>query len=204
MTIQAILFDLGGVLLRTADFNPRERLAARLGMSRFELEQLIFGRESGDMAQRGEITVHQHYANLCQHLGYSMEQLQAMLEEFFTTDFLDQDLVEYVRQLHRTYKTGLLSNAADDLRKLIAERWHFEDAFDDMVISAEVKLAKPDPRIFRLAVDRLGVIAGEAVFIDDMPHNVDAAVKVGLLGIRFQSPQQFRLDLEGLLNGHSG
>ena len=204
MTIQAILFDLGGVLLRTADFNPRERLAARLGMSRFELEQLIFGRESGDMAQRGEITVHQHYENLCQQLGYSMEQLQAMLEEFFTTDFLDQDLVEYVRQLHRTYKTGLLSNATDDLRKLIAVRWHFEDAFDDMVISAEVKLAKPDPRIFRLAVDRLGVIAGEAVFIDDMPHNVDAAVKVGLLGIHFQSPQQLRFDLEGLLNGHPG
>jgi FMN phosphatase YigB (HAD superfamily) len=82
MSIRAILFDLGGVLLRTADFTPREQLAARLGMSRFELEELIFGRVSGDMAQRGEITVHQHYANLCQHLGYSMVQLQALFDEF--------------------------------------------------------------------------------------------------------------------------
>jgi FMN phosphatase YigB (HAD superfamily) len=155
MTIRAILFDLGGVLLRTGDFIPREQLAARLGMSRSELEELIFGRESGDMAQRGEITVQQHYANLCQHLGYSMEQLQALFAEFFNNDYLDQDLVEYVHQLHRTYKTGLLSNAADDLRKLIAEKWHFEDAFDDMVISAEVNWLT-DPRIFRLAVDRLG------------------------------------------------
>jgi len=204
MTIRAILFDLGGVLLRTGDFTPREQLAARLGMSRSELEELIFGRESGDMAQRGEITVQQHYANLCQQLGYSMEQLQALFDEFFNNDSLDHDLVEYVRQLHKTYKTGLLSNAADDLRKLIAEKWHFEDAFDDMVISAEVRLAKPDPRIFQLAVDRLGVKATEAVFIDDMPHNVAAAVKAGLFGIRFLTPQQLRLDLDGLLNGHSG
>ena len=73
MTIKAIIFDLGGVLLRTTDFTPREKLAARLGMNRNELEKLIFGGESGDLAQRGDITVQQHWANLAIQMNYSQE-----------------------------------------------------------------------------------------------------------------------------------
>jgi epoxide hydrolase-like predicted phosphatase len=202
MTIKAIIFDLGGVLLRTADFAPRQRLAARLGMNQSELEQLIFGRESGDMAQRGEISVKQHWSNLCRELNYSPGELQTLVNEFFAHDVLDLSLVDYVRRLHQSYKTALLSNAWDDLRQVIAERWHFEDAFDDMIISAEVRLAKPDKRIFELTLERLGVDASQTIFIDDMQRNVDGAKAVGLLGIRFQTPQQVRSDLELLLDGH--
>jgi epoxide hydrolase-like predicted phosphatase len=202
MMIRAVIFDLGGVLLRTTDFTPREQLATRLGMNRHELEEFIFGRQSGDMAQRGEITVGQHWDNLCHQLNYSPQELQALLNEFFGYDQLDNSLVDYVRKLHASYKTGLLSNAWDDLRQVIAEKWHFEDAFDDMIISAEVGLAKPDRRIFQLAVDRLGVEANQAIFVDDMQRNVDGAKAVGMLGIRFQTPQQVQDDLEQLLDGH--
>jgi epoxide hydrolase-like predicted phosphatase len=192
------------VLLRTVDFTPRERLAGSMGMSRIELEQLVFGGESGDKAQLGEITVNQHYKNLRMQLGYSPEQLQTMLEVFFSQDFLDEHLVDYVRRLHSNHKTSLLSNASDDLRRIIAERWHFEDAFDDMVISAEVKLAKPDTRIFQLAIERLQVEPGDAVFVDDMPRNVEGAMKAGLQAVHFQTPEQLRHDLGQLLNGPGG
>ena len=202
MTIRAIIFDLGGVLLRTADFAPRELLASRLGMSRYELEQLIFGGESGEQAQKGEISVQQHWETLRKQINYSPEEFVHLVDEFFANDELDIGLLDYVRKLHRTYKTGLLSNAFDDLRQIISERWHFEDAFDDIIISAEVGCAKPDARIFRLAVERLGVEAGETVFVDDMQRNVEGAKKVGLQAIQFQNPLQMRLDLEQLLNGH--
>ena len=106
--------------------------------------------------------------------------------------------------LHETYKTALLSNAWDDLRQVIAEKWHFEDAFDAMIISAEVGLAKPDPRIFQLALERLGVEADQAIFVDDFERNVEGANALGLHGIQFQTPQQMRFDLDRLLNGHEG
>ena len=204
MTIKAIIFDLGGVLLRTADFSPRDRLAARLGMNRYELEELIFGGESGDRAQRGEITVQEHWEHLQRQLNYSPQQFKALLDEFFAQDRLDDDLMDYVRRLHKTYQTALLSNAWDDLRKVIAEKWHFEDAFDNIIISAEVKLVKPDEHIFRLALDRLDVDPEQAIFVDDMQRNVDGAKAVGLHGIRFFTPQQMCFDLEQLLNGHVG
>jgi glucose-1-phosphatase len=204
MSIRAIIFDLGGVLLRTADFLPREKLATRLGLDRRGLEELIFGRESGDRAQRGEITIRQHWDHLCQELDYTPAALQALVDEFFRYDELDQELLDYVRKLKKTYKTGLLTNAWDDLRQVIAQKWHFEDAFDDMVISAEVKLVKPDRSIFELAVRRLDVEPGQAVFVDDMQRNVDGARAAGLHAIRFLSPQQLRIDLVLILDGYQG
>jgi len=204
MTIKAIIFDLGGVLLRTADFTPRERLAARLGMSRHELAEFIFGGESGDQAQRGDIHVQQHWDNLAAQLHMPRQEFNQVLGEFFGMDELDKSMLEYIRSLHQIYLTGLLSNAFGDLREIISERWHFEDAFDDMIISAEVGLVKPDARIYQLAVEQLGVRATEAVLIDDMQRNVAGAVKAGLQAIHFIDPGQLRLDLDQLLDGHRG
>jgi len=201
MTIKAIIFDLGGVLLRTADFSPREQLASRLGMNRHELEEFIFGGESGDRAQRGEITVQAHWENLRRQLYCSPQGFKDLLDTFFAQDKLDEELIEYVRWLHKSYKTGLLTNAWDDLRQVIADRWHFEDAFDTMIISAEVKLAKPDPHIFQLALSRLGVDANQTIFIDDMIRNVEGAKLVGLRPIQFRNAMQMRFDLEQLLKG---
>ena len=204
MTIKAIIFDLGGVLLRTTDFTPREQLAARLGMSRNELEELIFGGESGDQAQRGEITVQQHWGNLATQIHCSEKEVRTLVEEFFAKDELDQSLLDYIRKLHASYNTGLLSNAFDDLRQIITERWHFEDAFDDMIISAEVGLVKPDARIFQMAVEQLGVEASQAVFVDDMKRNIEGAKNVGLVGIHFQNPLQVIGDLDNLLSRNTG
>jgi epoxide hydrolase-like predicted phosphatase len=97
-------------------------------------------------------------------------------------------------------KTGLLSNAWDNLRRVVNDTWEIADAFDDIVISAEVGISKPDPRIYELAVQRLGVLPRQAVFVDDFPHNVEAAQRVGLKGILFRNSDQVRQDIESLLN----
>jgi len=201
MKIRAVIFDLGGVLLRTTDVSPRERLARRLGMSRSELEELVFGGESGMQAQKGEISVNQHWENLARQLRYSPQQIKDLVDEFFAHDELDLQLVEYIRLLHKQYKTGLLSNAWDDTRRVIEARWHFEDAFDEIIISSEEGILKPDPRIFRLALGRLEVEAGQVVFVDDMQRNVDGAISVGMQAIRFHDLQQTKLELERILNG---
>jgi HAD superfamily hydrolase (TIGR01509 family) len=73
-----------------------------------------------------------------------------------------------------------------------------------MIISAEVGLVKPDARIFQMAVERLGVEAWQAVFVDDMQRNVEGAKWVGLHGIHFQNPAQIRHDLDNLLSNLTG
>lgn len=201
MPIRAIIWDLGGVLVRTQDFTPRQELAARLGLTRHELEELVFGGDSGLRAQRGEIAVAEHWENLRQHFHFTKQELADFEAQFFLTDAVDTELVAYIRRLRPVYRTGLLSNMFSDLRQLMAEQWDMSDAFDEIIVSAEVGLMKPDARIFHLALQRLGVAPEEAVFIDDTERNVAAARSTGWHALQFHSPAQVRVDLERLLKG---
>jgi HAD superfamily hydrolase (TIGR01509 family) len=67
--------------------------------------------------------------------------------------------------------------------------------FDDVISSAEIGLAKPDPAIYRLALERLRVQAGEAIFVDDLARNTEAAESIGLPSLVFESPEQLRREL---------
>ena len=201
MVIQAVIWDLGGVLLRTEDYAPRRALAERFGMTLGEIEDFVFSGESGERAQRGEISVEQHWDFQGTKLGLSPVELQGFREQFWKGDRLDTDLVNYIRNLRGSYKTGMLSNAFSDLRRVVTEVWNFADAFDEMIISAEVGLVKPDPRIYRLALDRLGVAPEAAVFIDDFLRNIEGARAVKMNAIHFSNPQQARSELDNLLNG---
>jgi putative hydrolase of the HAD superfamily len=199
MTIQAIIFDFGGVLVRTSDFTPRERLAARFGMTSHELMDLVFVGDSGMGAQRGEITIEQHWENVRLALKLTPQELVDFKDEFWSKDVIDTELIEYIRSLHRSYRTALLSNAFSDLRQMIIEQWQFADAFDTLVISSEIGIVKPDPRIYHLVLERLGVQPAEAVFVDDFQKNIEGAKAVGMQGIHFRDPEQARSELEQLL-----
>jgi putative hydrolase of the HAD superfamily len=109
-------------------------------------------------------------------------------------------LVDYLRSLRPRYKTALLSNAWSDLRGMLTERWEIADTFDELVISAEVGIVKPDPRIYHLALERLQVAPQEAVFVDDFIENIEGGKAVGLHTIHFRTPHQAIEDLSSLLN----
>jgi epoxide hydrolase-like predicted phosphatase len=204
MTIKAIIWDMGGVLLRTEDYVPRQRLAEGLGKSRGDLEELVFWGESGSRAQLGKITIDQHWDNLRVELNLTHEGLDLFKEEFWRGDLVDEELIDYIRSLRKHYTTGLLSNAFSNLRQVIDEIWMFTDAFDEMIISAEVGLVKPDERIYRLALERLGVAPEQAVFIDDFNNNVQAANLLNMPAIHFKNSKQVRQELEHILEGKSG
>ena len=187
MTISAVIWDLGGVLLRTEDMTSRQALADRMGMPREELEDMVFDNESGDRAQLGEISVDEHWENIRQQMGLDAAGISEFRRQFWDGDRLDVELVDYIRSLRGRYKTGLLSNAFSDLREVVTTLLNFADAFDDMVISAEVHLMKPDPRIYQYALQRLGAAPQEAVFIDDIRQNVEGARSQGMQAIHFRA-----------------
>ncbi|MEW5872178.1 MAG: HAD family phosphatase [Chloroflexota bacterium] len=200
MGIRAVIWDMGGVLVRTEDQTPRQQLAERLGVSLDELYHLVFGSERALQTSLGKKTTRQHWSEVGQALGLSSpEEISGIERDFFAGDRIDMELVDYIRGLRPRYKTGLLSNAYDDLRHMLERVWGIADAFDDLVISAEVGVVKPDPAIYRLALERLGVRPGEAVFVDDFARNVAAAQAEKMHAIHFQNPAQARQELEQLL-----
>jgi epoxide hydrolase-like predicted phosphatase len=198
MSIKAVFFDLGGVIVRTEFQAPRQQLAERLGMEYDDLNRIVFESDSGQRASIGEISSEDHWASVIKRLKRSEAELVTIRDEFFAGDIVDRTLVDYIRSLRGKYRTGLISNAWGDLRDFIV-REKFEDAFDEMIISAEVGAVKPEPRIFQIALDKLGVSPNEAVFVDDFLINIEGCEKVGMKGIHFKDPESALKQLKKLL-----
>ena len=199
--IRAVIFDFGGVLVRMVDDRPRLRLAQQLGIPLSQLDYLVFFSDSAQKASRGEVTVGMHWEAVRAALGIQPEAMAGFLEQYWSADDVNWALLEYIRKLHPRYKVGLLSNAWDDLRQTMHERWNIDGLFDELIISAEVKMVKPDPHIFHLALERLGVQPAETVFIDDIIENVEAARRVGLFAIQYQNMPQTLAELNRYLTG---
>jgi epoxide hydrolase-like predicted phosphatase len=202
MKIEAVIWDLGGVLVRTEDPSLRQGLADSLNVTRSELERIVFAGDSAIRAQLGEIDIERHWENVRVSIGLESTAMEDFQYRFWGGDLVDFKLVDYIKSLRRgLYKTGLLSNAFSNLRGYMTGVWGIAEAFDEMIISAEEGMVKPDPRIYQLALERLGVKAYQAVFIDDILANVEGAREVGMQSVLFQEASQARLDLEALLNG---
>ncbi len=190
--LRALIFDFGGVLVRMVDDRPRLNLADQLGIPLASLDNLVFFSETAQKASVGEISIKDHWEAVRKTLGIHPRNMAHFLELYWSADDVNWQMLDYIKTLHPRYKVGLLSNAWDDLRRTLHNRWNIDGLFDELIISAEVHLVKPDPRIFQLAAERLGVQPCEAVFIDDIALNVEAARQVGLKAIQFISnPQTF-------------
>lgn len=198
-SLRALIFDFGGVLVRTHSQHQRIEWERRLGLARGEAEALVFGGESGTAAQRGDITDEAHWIWLGERLKLGPEDLAVFRRAFFEEDVLDTALLGYVDRLRAAgYHLGLLSNMADNARQIFGEKYGVLSHFDSVTISSEEGIMKPDATIFQIALQRAGVQAREAVFVDDFLRNVEAARALGMAGVHFVTPEAAITELAAL------
>jgi len=202
MTTRAVFFDFGGVIVRTEHQAPRQRLAEQFRMDYEDIEKLVFGSPSAARASVGEITEEEHWLNVMKALKLPASEVQRVRDEFFGGDVIDRSLLEFLRSLKPKYKVGLISNAWNGLRAYI-EKEKFADVFDAMIISAEVRVAKPAEKIYRVALEKLQVKPKEAVFVDDFIENIEACEKLGMKGIHFTDADSALKQLKKLLASSS-
>ncbi|HND93866.1 MAG TPA: HAD family phosphatase [Anaerolineales bacterium] len=129
-----------------------------------------------------------HYADLIQ--AYDTHWEDSITDMYHGT-------VEILRRLKgEGWPIYLLSNFSAEKFPLMRERYEFLNLFDDMIISGEHKLIKPDPAIFQLTLERIDRTANECLFIDDSLANIETARNMGFHTIHFQSPEQLERDLK--------
>jgi putative hydrolase of the HAD superfamily len=184
--IKALLFDFGGVLVRTEDWSPRQRWEKRLGLAERALDAAVFNSEVARRASRGEGTVEEVWADVARAFNLEAAQLEECRRDFWSGDRLDTELVALIQALRPKYKTAILSNAWSDARENFTRLFGLDQAFDQMIISAEEGITKPDPRAYRRAAERLGVRPEESVFVDDFIENVEGARAVGMQAIHYR------------------
>jgi len=187
--LTGIIFDFSSVFTR---INRRVRILreceAELRLPRNELTNLLFAGEVWWAVSTGKITAKEYWQQVIQALGD--QPLPAALEPFqhnpFAYEELNQRMIAVARRLRKSYRTALLSNATLYLDTLLADH-NLTDIFDVIVNSARVGLRKPDPQIYRLTLDRIGLAPAQCLFVDDKERNTLVAQALGMEAIVFRS-----------------
>ena len=183
--IKALIFDIGGVIVRSGDRQRRRMWEQRLGLEDWESEEMIFNSEIGTQAQLGHVSDNSLWDWVEDQLRLSPEEFEQFKVDFWADNKVDQELMAFIRTLRPEYITAVITNATDTMREDMRSRYQIIDAFDLVVCSAEEKVMKPDSDIFHRTLNKLHLDPGEVLFIDDMEKNVEAARALGLNAIQF-------------------
>lgn len=196
---RVVVFDLGGVLL---DWNPRhlyrkifagdepamERFLAEVCHSDWNLAQDA-GRDFDDAIAALMPRHREHLPHIAAWRDRFGEMIAGELHE---TVAVAADLRA------RGVPLYALTNWSHETFPPQRGRFAFMDWFEGIVVSGEEKVIKPDPRLFRILLERYGLVAAETVFIDDNPRNAQAATALGMHGLHFRSAAELRRDLAQL------
>jgi len=185
VTIKGIIFDYGGVILDMRWDIARE-LALDHGLGERAIVDTMYGSDTWRQVETGkgdrEAWLVEAHTKLEEMAGKPMPPLHVHWRE-------KQHLIEanlaLIELLRPAYKTALLSNADETLRDRL-RTFGIERLFDGIVISADVGMVKPDPEIYALAAERIGLPPAECVFVDDMESNIEAARAAGMQGVHYR------------------
>ncbi len=193
--IQAVIFDFGGVLV---DWSPHN-LYRRYFDQPHEIDQFLTEinfAEWNTQQDKGR-----PFAQAVEELSREFPQHEKLISAFHENwekaivGAIDGtvQILEKLKQLG--YPLYGLSNWSSETFPLVREKFNFFDLFDDIVLSGEVKLIKPDPKIFHLLLKKIGRQAQECIFIDDSQPNTKVAEGIGFKTIQFTSPEQLKEEL---------
>jgi putative hydrolase of the HAD superfamily len=187
----AVIFDFGGVFI-DSPFTALVEAAQARDLDPAEMLHVIFGPYDQDTdhpwhrLERGEVTVMEARDEI---VASSTRDGGAAIDPFELLAALSgsevrPEMVEFCRGIRdRGIATGLLTNNAKEFEEFWRPLLPLDELFDDVIDSSAVGLRKPDPRIYHLALERLGVAAADTVFIDDAAGNVAGAERVGIRGV---------------------
>jgi len=197
-----MIWDLEGVLLLTRGGDVEVGVARRLGLQPEDVRAFFHG-EFNDRTDLGEFQQRDFWHHILDNLGLPREKVTALDDFLYEDTYIDRELLEIVREYRKQYKTAMLSNYSEMLRPMLETYWRVDGAFDEIIISCEVKMIKPDPGIFELTLARMGCLPEETVFIDDRIKNIEGAQKFGMHTVHYQNRQQSLYDLEQILSRES-
>jgi 2-haloacid dehalogenase len=188
----AAVFDLGGVLI---DWDPRY-LYRKLFQHQADMEHFLANVCTSEWNLQQDVG--RTFAEGCAALKLEHPGKAEMIDAWF--ERFDEmmagpiagsvDLLAELRD--RKVPIYALSNWSAETFPFARKRFEFLQWFHTIILSAEVHLVKPDPRIFQCFCEKVALLPEEIIYIDDLPHNVEAACRIGIYGIRFSDAASLR------------
>jgi HAD superfamily hydrolase (TIGR01509 family) len=192
------LFDLGNTLIKLAYERVLGKICADASCTRDELIEILEDAGGYRDMERGAVTFWEFYEHVCDRSGYrgSIRDFHAIWSDFFDGPIVGME--ELLERIRAKYRVAFLSNSnevhADLIPKKFATLFQKDDRF---IFSHRFKVAKPDPEMFRRALEVIGALPQHVVFIDDLLENVIAARSVGIQAFQFIDAGKLARELEG-------
>jgi len=189
MTIKCIIIDLGDVLIELdfSIFFNEVITPSPLNKPQTPI-MLEFFRQS-DTYHQGKITDEEFYKQACEILGVcSLDQKQFYASFNSILNDLNLDMVELIKNVKSANNITLIcmSNInSSHWKYLKKQKWDIWELFDEFILSHEVHMTKPDPKMYELALEKAKCKPNEVLFIDDGLNNVRSAQELGISAIRF-------------------
>lgn len=185
---EAIVLDIGGVILRTENRSGRQSLERRYSLAPGGSEELVFNSEPAAQSTIGKVGQDQIWQNIADELNLTPAELEDFKQTFWQGDQIDIELIRYLEKQRGTFTTALLSNAWVGMREILADQYQiFEgETVDHILISAELGVAKPDPRIYYILASTINCQFNKILFVDDFIENIEAANELGIQTIHYQ------------------
>jgi glucose-1-phosphatase len=196
------LIDLGNCMIKLAYERVIAAICRDASVGRDALIELLEQPGGYRDMERGAVTFREFYDFLCDKAGYrgSTFDLRRIWSDFFDGPMPGAEAL--LEQIREKYRVAFLSNSNEIHAELIPRQFASLFRKDDrFVLSHRFRVAKPDPEIFRRALEVIGALPQHVVFIDDLLENVLAARSIGIRSFQFVSAHQLGRELaaEGLL-----
>lgn len=188
MAIKAIIFDCFGVLVTSA----RNALVGEYPQFRTQIDDIAHQSDYGLISRQ------QFIDSLADILGTTSHDADSL---YSNVTVRDEKAINWVKELKKSkkYKIGMLSNVGPGFVNKLFSPTDQKEMFDEIVLSYNVGIAKPEIAIFELVAQKLGVKMSECVMIDDTALNITAATSADMIGIRFIDINQAQDELSRLL-----
>jgi putative hydrolase of the HAD superfamily len=197
LAVRAVVFDYGMVLSGPPHPPSRKELERITGLSKGDLDRYYWvDRHAYD---RGDLTGLGFWQKLSADAGLALtdEQIHELNQhdaQMWTTE--NPVILAWQKQLRsHGLKTAILSNMGDTVLASIESSFSWVDGFDVLLWSYQHRMAKPEPEIYELLLEKLGTAPKETLFLDDKLENIEAAQKAGIQGLVFSDAEQLRTDL---------
>jgi len=197
LALRAVVFDYGMVLSGLPDPEAHAQLRRITGLAHEDLEELYWvDRHAYD---RGDLTGLGFWRKLAADGGLSLSteaisELNRWDARMWTT--CNAEMLAWHRKLKALgLETAILSNMGDAVMESIAGSFAWIADFDVLIWSYEHRMAKPEPAIYELLLEKLGAAPEETLFLDDKLENIEAARRQGIIGLQFSTVEQLRQDL---------
>ena len=186
--IKALLFDFGRVISAPKPGSLFHLYEKELGLAPDTINTIMFDSPFWQQALVGRLTMSEYWQAIGPQLNLmSEEKVRAFEQRYFDDETINPVMPGLLEQFAEPFRLAIVSNHPPGLHEWLAA-WKIEHFFEVVICSGDVGVAKPDPAVFFLALDRLDIGAPEAFFIDDTAEHVRAARRSACMAIT--SPQR--------------